>query len=114
MAERPNAIRAFQTTGEFLDIGTPSDYLDTSLTLAAREGIDTAAHATISPTARVDRTVLWDDVVVEDGAMLRECVVTDGVRIPADTSWRGVTIRHASGELAPGERRVEELAIASL
>jgi NDP-sugar pyrophosphorylase family protein len=114
LAERPGAIRAFQTTGEFMDIGTPSDYLATSLALAAREGVDTAANATISPTARVGRTVLWDDVVVEDGAMLRECVVTDGVRVPADTSWHGVTIRHASGELAPGERRVDGLAIASL
>jgi hypothetical protein len=46
--------------------------------------------------------------------MLRECVVTDGVRVPADTSWHGVTIRNATGELAPNERRIEELAIASL
>jgi NDP-sugar pyrophosphorylase family protein len=114
LAERPGSIRAYRTSGDFVDIGTPADYLDTSLTLAAREGVDTSAHATISPTARVERTVLWDDVVVEDGVMLRECVVTDGVRVPADTSWHGVTIRHASGELAPGERRIEGLAIASL
>jgi NDP-sugar pyrophosphorylase family protein len=114
LADRPGSIRAHRTSGDFMDIGRPSHYLDTSLTLAAREGIDTAAHATISPTARVERSVLWDDVVVEDGAMLRECVVTDGVRVPADTSWHGVTIRNASGELAPGERIIEDLAIASL
>jgi NDP-sugar pyrophosphorylase family protein len=111
---KPGSVRAYRTTGGFMDIGTPSDYLDTSLTLAGREGIDTAAHADISPTARVERSVLWDDVIVEDGAMLRECVVTDGVRVPADTSWHGVTIRNATGELAPNERRIEELAIASL
>jgi mannose-1-phosphate guanylyltransferase len=112
---QPGAVRAFRADGiEFFDIGTPSDYLDTSLKLAAREGIDTAAHAEISETARVARSVLWDDVVVEDGAMLRECVVTDGVRVPADTSWHGVTIRIASGELAPGERQIDGLAIASL
>jgi NDP-sugar pyrophosphorylase family protein len=111
---RPGSVRAYRTTGSFMDIGTPSDYLDTSLMLAGREGIDAAAHADISPTARVERTVLWDDVVVEDGAMLRECVVTDGVRVPADTSWHGVTIRNATGELAPNERRIEGLAIASL
>jgi hypothetical protein len=57
---------------------------------------------------------LWDDVVVEAGTMLRECVVTDGVRVPADTSWHGVTIRVADGELMPGERRIDDLAIASL
>jgi NDP-sugar pyrophosphorylase family protein len=111
---RAGAVRAFRTQAEFFDIGTPSDYLDTSLALAAREGTDTVANAEISPTARVERSILWDDVIVEDGAMLRECVVTDGVRVPADTSWHGVTIRNASDELAPGERRVDRLAIRSL
>jgi hypothetical protein len=57
---------------------------------------------------------LWDDVVVEAGTMLRECVVTDGVRVPADTSWHGVTIRVADGKLAPTERQIDDLAIASL
>ena len=114
VAERPGAVRAFRTQAEFFDIGTPSDYLDTSLRLGTREGTDTAAHAEISPTARVERSVLWDDVTIGDGAMLRECVVTDGVRVPADTSWHGVTIRIASGELASSERKVDGLAIASL
>jgi hypothetical protein len=35
------------------------------------------------------------------------------VRIPAGTSWTGVTIRLASDELAPGERRIDGLAFAS-
>jgi mannose-1-phosphate guanylyltransferase len=114
IAAQPGSVRAFRTHAEFFDIGTPSDYLDTSLTLAARERIDTVANALISPTARVERSLLWDDVIVEDGAMLRECVVTDGVRVPADTSWQGVTIRIASDELAAGERRIDGLAIGSL
>ena len=113
-AARPGSVRAFRTQASFMDIGTPSDYLETSLRLAAREGIDPSAGAEISPTARIERSILWDDVIVEDGAMLKECVVTDGVRVPADTSWHGVTIRVASGELTPGERRIEGLAIGSL
>ena len=114
IAAQPGSVRAFRTQAEFFDIGTPSDYLDTSLTLATREAIDTVAHAQVSPTARVERSVFWDDVIVEDGAMLRECVVTDGVCVPADTSWHGVTIRVASDELASGERRIDGLAIGSL
>jgi mannose-1-phosphate guanylyltransferase len=114
LTERPGSIRAYRTSGEFMDIGRPSDYLDTSLTLADREGVALTAGARISDTARVERSVLWDDVVVEEGAMLRECIVTDGVRIPSDTSWHGVTIRVASGDLAPGERRIDGLAIGSL
>jgi NDP-sugar pyrophosphorylase family protein len=114
VAARPGAVRAFRTQASFMDIGTPSDYLETSLLLAAREGVDTSAGGEISPTARIERSILWDDVIVEDGAMLKECVVTDGVRVPADTSWHGVTIRVVSGELAAGEQRIGELAIASL
>jgi hypothetical protein len=40
-------------------------------------------------------------------------MVTDGVRVPADTSWHGVTMRKA-GDLAPGERRVGDLAVGPL
>jgi NDP-sugar pyrophosphorylase family protein len=113
---RPGAIRAFRTHAEFLDIGTPSDYLSASLRLSEREHHDVSFHDRpgVSPTARIERSVLWDDVVVEEGAMLRECVVTDGVHVPADTSWHGVTLRAATDELAPGERRIGGLAIGEL
>jgi NDP-sugar pyrophosphorylase family protein len=115
IAGRPGSIRVFATSAEFFDIGTPADYLDTSLRLARRKAQDVSpSNAQVHSTARVERSVLWDDVVVEAGTMLRECVVTDGVRVPADTSWHGVTIRVAAGELAPGERRIDDLAIASL
>jgi NDP-sugar pyrophosphorylase family protein len=114
-ASRPGSIRLFKTAAEFFDIGTPGDYLKTSLQIGNREGHPAGAWpARVDPSARVERSVLWDDVVVEAGTMLRECVVTDGVCVPADTSWHGVTIRVADGELAPGERRIDDLAIASL
>ena len=114
LSQRPGAVRAYVTSGEFVDIGTPSDYLDTSLKLAARDGVDTSEGADIASGARVERSVLWDGVVVEEGAMLRECVVTDHVRVPADTSWHGVILRNAAGPLAARERRIGELAVCSL
>jgi NDP-sugar pyrophosphorylase family protein len=116
VASRPGSIRLFNASAEFFDIGTPADYLETSLRFSDREGgaYSRSSGARVAPSARVERSVLWDDVVVEAGTMLRECVVTDGVRVPADTSWHGVTIRLADGALAPGERRVDDLAIASL
>jgi NDP-sugar pyrophosphorylase family protein len=115
IATRPGSIRLFNTSAEFFDIGTPADYLDTSLRLADRERqVALPSSAQVDSTARVERSILWDDVVVEAGTVLRECVVTDGVRVPADTSWHGVSIRVADGELAPGERRIDDLAIASL
>ena len=113
---RRDAIRAYVCAAEFMDIGTPADYLATSLLLSQRDGSGPAPGrgTRIHPLARIEESILWDDVEVGDGAMLRQCVVTDGVRVPDDTSWTGVTIRRATGELATGERRVGDLAIASL
>jgi NDP-sugar pyrophosphorylase family protein len=115
IAATPGAIRAFRTTAEFLDIGTPADYLRTALLVADRErGSNAGLRAQIADNVRIERSVLWDDVIVETGAYLKACIVTDGARVPADTSWHGVTLRVADGELAPGERRIGDLAIASL
>jgi NDP-sugar pyrophosphorylase family protein len=116
MATRRGAVRAHVCAAEFMDIGTAADYLQTALLLAGRDGPGGTAGARtrVHPKARVERSILWDDVEVGEGAMLRECVVADGARIPADTSWVGVTIRRAEGPLMTGERRIDDLAIASL
>jgi NDP-sugar pyrophosphorylase family protein len=116
IAARRGSIQVYRMQAAFFDIGTPADYLATSLLIAAREGrtANTGARVEIAAGARVERSILWDDVAVEEGALLRECIVTDGARVPADTSWHGVTIRPATGELAPGEHRVGDLAIASV
>lgn len=114
--DKAGSIRLFRTSAEFLDIGTPADYLSTTLVVAAREHVAACVGTgvRIAPDARVERSVLWDDVVVEEGAMLKECVVADTVVVPADTSWHGVTLRVPSGELAPGERIIEGLAVCPL
>lgn len=116
IAQRPGAVRAWRCDAEFLDIGTPADYLESSLLIGERErvALDVGTNCRIDPTAQVHRSVLWDDVTVEPGAMLRETIVTDGVRVPAETSWHGVTLRRATGTLAPGERRIGDLAVANL
>lgn len=99
---RPGSVRAHVSEAEFLDIGTPGDYLGTCLQIAAREG-----HALPNDC------VLWDDVVIDADARLRRSVVTDGVRVPPG-EWVNVTIRHADGELEPFEQRRGNLAIAPL
>ena len=115
IAARRGSVHAFRCQAEFFDIGTPADYLSTSLHFASRESASTiGARTTIHPTARIEQSVLWDDVVVEEGARLRECVVTDGVRVPGDTSWHGVSLRVARGDLTAGEKEYEGLAIAAL
>jgi NDP-sugar pyrophosphorylase family protein len=112
---RPRSIRLFRTEAAFFDIGTPADYLSTALSIAERDRAGmSGARNQIAADARIERSVLWDDVVIGEGALLKECVVADRVVVPPDTSWHGVTLRVPAGELAPGERVIEGLAVCPL
>lgn len=109
------SIRAHRCQGEFFDVGTPEDYLRTSLLFAQRDGDpQRGRRAHVDPTADVDASVLWDDVRVGAGCRLRGCIVTDGSWVPAGTSWTDVAMRPAIGELRPDEHRVGNLAIAAM
>jgi NDP-sugar pyrophosphorylase family protein len=105
MAARPGSVRGFLTSASFMDIGTPADYLETALRLGGDDGRQRAG---------VERSILWDDVTIGEGAMLRECIVTDGVHVPPDTSWHGVILRRADDALAPGEKRIGDLAVSAV
>ncbi len=92
----PGCVRAVTTQASFSDIGTPADYLATSLALAREAGGDPTVpgsplagrRCAVAPSARLVRTVLWDDVTVGEGAWLTDCIVTDGVRVPAGVRWQ--------------------------
>jgi mannose-1-phosphate guanylyltransferase len=92
--ERPGSVRAWRSQASFVDIGTPADYLATSLRLAARTATPAARpplfgqRVEIAASARVVDSILWDDVQVAAGARLAECIVTDGVQVPAGAVWR--------------------------
>jgi len=90
MRERPHVVRAFISQASFLDIGTPRDYVDTNVAIAAAEGIEPwtrGARVRIAASARVSRSILWDDVTIGEDAVLDECVVTDGVSVPAGARY---------------------------
>ena len=110
IAARPGSIRAFNTDAEFSDIGTPRDYFDTCMRVRAKERVGSGLPA---PGSRVEDSILWDDVQIDPGARLRRCVVTDGVRLPAG-SWENMIIRHANGDVATNEQRIDDLAIAPI
>lgn len=85
-AGRPMAV--YETTGPFHDIGTPADYAATVRAVAAAEGrspFSAGDRSEIHPTARVERSILWDDVTVEADCVVTGCVLADGVRVPAGT-----------------------------
>ena len=103
-------VGAHRIDDEFLDIGTPADYLAASLAVARREGhesLPAGARSAVDPTARLERTVVWDDAVLGAGCRLEECIVADGVRLPPDTTLRRrICVRAMDAGNAAGDRRV--------
>jgi mannose-1-phosphate guanylyltransferase len=111
------AIAAHVSDAVFRDIGTPADYLATSLELAGAEGDRLAAGRgnRIDPAARVERTALWDDVTVGPGAELRECIVADRAVVPAGARYERCAIVPAGARSpAEGERVEGALLIRSI
>ena len=82
IAERPGSVRAFRCEVAFRDIGTPADYLAACLALAGSPEALRAPGVHVPVDASVEQSVLWEDVQVESGARLSECVVMNGARIP--------------------------------
>ena len=115
IAARRGSVRAYTCRTEFFDIGTPADYLRTSLLLSARENGASllGSRPRIDASAQIEESILWDDVEVGAGSVLRECIVADGVRVPPGASWVGATLRCAD-EASPGETLIDGLAIGPI
>ena len=67
----------------------------------------------IDATARVTRSILWDDIEVGPDCTLDECIVTDGVRVPPGAIYRRVLARDPEfGDLMIDAGRDRELSAA--
>jgi mannose-1-phosphate guanylyltransferase len=101
-AAQPGSVRGFLCDAEFWDVGTIADYWRMSDAFAAPGGpaIPTEGRAArIAPSARVTRSILWDDVDVGADAVIDECILTDGVHVPAgSTHRRAVLLRSADSD----------------
>lgn len=97
-AARPGSVRAFPSTGTFVDIGTPGDYYDTVCRVAAAEGrpLDCGSNCAIAPSARVEASILWDRVRVLDRAHVTRCIVTDDVTVPEGVRYDRMVITRDS------------------
>jgi mannose-1-phosphate guanylyltransferase len=103
-----HCIAAFISEASFRDIGTPADYLATSAQLAALEGdrMTAGARVRVDPSASVRGSALWDDVAIGAGAEIVECIVCDGVDLPAGSRYRRCAIVPANGRLPQGRERL--------
>jgi NDP-sugar pyrophosphorylase family protein len=117
LAAHRSAIAAYVTAASFQDVGTPADYLSTSLAIASVEGdklVGTNGVTVESETVLTD-TAVWDDVVIGRGARLERTIVCDGARIPAGSHYSGCVILPRAGRSpGPGERIENGLLIAPL
>ena len=100
IAEDPHSVSAFVCAASFRDIGTPADYLDTSLQLAQTEGdrLISGRGTQIDARARIVRSAVWDDVRIGPDADITECIVADGVTIPAGAVYRRVALVRRRGD----------------
>ena len=111
MIERnAHAVRAFVSQAAFDDIGTADDYLRTSLSLAAREGdrLVSTSGVRLHDSVHLERTAVWDDVTIDAGTSLVECVVGDGARVPAGRRYERCAIVPARGCEPPPQARIED------
>ncbi len=109
IATDKRSVAAFISDASFRDIGTPADYLDTSIQLAASEGdrMRVGRRGKIDSTASIVRTAVWDDVTIGPGAALTECIVCDRVRVPADARYQRCAIVAADGGKPKAGQRLE-------
>jgi NDP-sugar pyrophosphorylase family protein len=99
LRRKPGAVRGFACDAAFFDVGTPADYLKTSAAFSDGTAVPPGRRVRIDPSAVVDRSVLWDDVVVEAGCRLERCIVTDGVRVAAGSRFRDMALVASGGDV---------------
>jgi NDP-sugar pyrophosphorylase family protein len=89
IASRPESVRVFHSAAEYFDIGSPKDYLDTTMAMARREGrpLDRGIDCSVADDATVTDTILWDRVRIGAGARLTNCIVADDVVVPAGSKY---------------------------
>jgi len=72
LAQRPGRLRVWPTSGRFIDVGTPRDYLATAL----------AFHTPAPAVAGLHRCVVWSGCSIGARTSLDECVVVGGAHVP--------------------------------
>ena len=92
MTTRPGSVRGYVCDAGFDDIGTVADYWRTCGRL-----MDTGSRvghgARIDSSARVARSIVWDDVTIGRHAAIDTCIVTDRVTVPDNASYQRMILR---------------------
>ena len=99
----PGGVAVYPVTGCFHDIGTPADYVETTRAVSAHEqhpAVSLGLRSRVHPSARVERSILWDDVTVGADCVVTDCILTDGVQLSY-----GITLDRQAVVRSPAEAR---------
>lgn len=111
IASAPGRVRVWRVTSDFLDIGTPRDYLAAAL----RQDQIQWSRAGVAASARIARSAVWPEATVGDYAVIEDCIVAGNVRIPDGFQARGAILLPATCVLQTDAVRVDgEVAIFPL
>jgi NDP-sugar pyrophosphorylase family protein len=90
-------IVAHVTDGKWFELSTIPRYLDISLAMlnGRAEKVVTGENVSISPTASVRDSVIWDRVSIEDEAQISKTIIADGVTVRAGKIYENAAIVRA-------------------
>jgi NDP-sugar pyrophosphorylase family protein len=102
IAALPGSIRGFVSEAAFRDIGTVADYWQTSFAIAECPDMRgwQGRNVQVDPDARVNRSIIWDNARIGANCALDECIVTDGVDVPANAAYRRTILLKTDGGVA--------------
>jgi NDP-sugar pyrophosphorylase family protein len=88
-------IAAHVCDGTWFELSTIPRYLDISLAMMKDNSLCKGNNCMIADSATVTDSILWDNVIVESGAVVNRTIVADNVTIPANTNFENVAIVRA-------------------
>jgi NDP-sugar pyrophosphorylase family protein len=103
IAARPGSVRGVVREAAFWDVGTVTDYWRTSFAFMSHSPPEHECHGRnvhVHESARITRSILWNDIEVGAGSVLDECIVTDGVTVPAGARYRRSILLRAGGTVS--------------
>ena len=102
---RNECVALHVAEGNWYELSTLRRYLDISLRLLMQTGANMSAGSgcQISASAEVNEAILWDNVVVEEGARVYRSILADNVRVDAGSIIENAALVCAS--LVEGKER---------